>query len=131
MEATIYETLGGEPSLDELVINFYEACSNDKVVKGFFRKERMKYLQGQMKSFLGHVLGKEPYNGKSMREAHAHLKIEPKHFDRILQIFEAKLREILQKKLGTASTKDDIQNIVESVIDIAETTRNDVLGKEL
>ena len=128
MEDTLYDTLGGEPTFTILVDRFYEGCLTDKLVKHFFHAELVKYLRGQLQAYLAHVFGKRQYNGKSMRAAHAHLKIKPKHFDRILKILETTLRKLLQEKLGTNGTKDQIENIVESVIDIAETTRSDILG---
>src|SRR5262249_25519365 len=53
----------------------------------------LQWLKGRQKTFFGQALGgPEKYNGRPMNQAHAHLDIEQKHFDRVAEHLVAVLR---------------------------------------
>ena len=70
-----------------------------------------------MHSFLAHILGNRPYNGKNMTAAHSKLDLNDEQFDRVLSY----LRESLIEMNVSEKT-------LEIVMQITETTRNDVLA---
>ena len=63
------------------------------------------------------MLGGKPYNGRSMRAAHAMLNLANDHFDAVMNDLGTAMRELGVK-----------EEYVTEVLVAAETTRNDVLG---
>jgi hemoglobin len=97
---------------------FYDFLVEDELMKPFFANLDMVKQRRMLKSFLNHVLGGRPYNGRSMAQAHAKLGLKDVHFDKVLHYLKAGMQ-----KLGVAE-EHSVQ-----IIGIAETTRKDVLGK--
>jgi hemoglobin len=135
---TLYEKLGGEPAIDATQVNpilpmhshsssrvcmcsvekFYDLVLANPVLSPFFVSTNMERQRLMQKSFLNHVFGGKPYNGKGMRAAHAKLHLEDKHFDEVLAM--------LRKALASLGVKEDL---IKQVIATAETTREEVLGR--
>ncbi|KAI8900186.1 globin-like protein [Globomyces pollinis-pini] len=118
-EKTLYEKLGGEPAIDATVELFYDMLLKDELVAPIFAKTNMKRQRRMQKSFLIHVLGGTPYDGKNMRVAHAKLNLTEEHFNRVAVT--------LAKAMTTLGVSQDL---VDEVIAIAATTKDDVLGRE-
>ncbi|KAI8924239.1 hypothetical protein BC831DRAFT_466405 [Entophlyctis helioformis] len=68
--------------------------------------------------FLMHVTGGTPYNGASMRKAHSRMRLTDEHFNVVLSTLAAALREC-----GVADVH------IAQIAAVAETTRDDVLGR--
>ena len=114
----LYMDIGGADTVDILVNKFYDYVYKNVVVGHFFHAHDVEKLRKMMKTFLNHVLGGKEYHGKSMAAAHRHIKLEDKHFDAV----KAELkRAMLRVHISPENT--------EKILAIAETTRNDVLGK--
>ena len=114
---TLYEQLGGEPAIDATVDAFYKLVLVDPLLAPFFVNTDMKKQHRMQKQFLNHVFGGKPYNGQNMRKAHAKLHLKEEHFNRVAQLLE-------QAMLSLGVKKD----LVDQVIAVAATTKNDVLG---
>ena len=89
----------------------------------FFDNVDMDRQRAKQKAFLTMVFGgPHEYTGKDMREAHAHLVqergLDDSHFDAVLETLLATLEDL-------RITNELIQQVAE----IAESTRNDVLGR--
>lgn len=117
--ATLYEQIGGEGAVDATVEAFYDLVMKDELLLPFFKNTNMTRQRGMQKQFLNHVLGGKPYNGLNMRKAHARLHLTDEHFNRV-----AKLLGDAMASLGVPKEK------IDSILAIAETTRNDVLGRD-
>lgn len=120
---TMYETLGGAPALDAAVDIFYRRVLADAYISPFFEGVDMARQAAKQKAFLTMVFGgPNKYTGKDMREGHRHLVknmgLNDSHFDHVL----AHLRSTLAE-LGVG------EDLIQTVIDTAETTRNDVLDR--
>jgi hemoglobin len=119
---SLYDRLGGAAAMDAAVDVFYRRVLADAYIKRFFEGVDMARQAAKQKAFLTMVLGgPNNYTGKDMREGHRHLVkkgLDDSHFDHVL----AHLRSTLAE-LGVG--EDGIQE----VIDLAETTRNDVLDR--
>ena len=115
--SNLYEQLGGEPAIDATVKVFYQLVLKDPLLAPFFAKTDMAAQHRMQASFLNHVLGHKEYNGKSMRAAHKHLRLEERHFNRVAELLAQAMLS-----LGVA------QPLVDEVITLAATTKNDVLG---
>ena len=119
---TLYEKLGGEAAVNAAVDIFYRKVLADDRVSRFFDTVDMEQQAAKQKAFLTMVFGgPNDYTGKDMRDAHAHLVkngLNESHFDAIMEHLGATLKElnVPDELIGEAAA-------------IAESTRNDVLGR--
>ncbi len=121
--STVYEQLGGEAAIDAAVDIFYRRVLGDAYVNRFFEGIDMEKQAAKQKAFLTMVTGgANKYTGKDMREAHKRLVHEmglnDSHFDHIICHLRSTLAE-----LGVAP------ELIKTVIDVAESTRDDVLDR--
>ena len=116
---TLFQKLGGKEAVNAAVDIFYNKVLADDRVKGFFTGVDMKQQIAKQKMFLTYAFGGMPnYSGKSMREAHKHLKLNDEHFNIIVQHLGNTLNEL---KVPA--------DLIKEVAAIAESVRNDVLNK--
>lgn len=119
---TLYEQLGGEAAVNLAVDNFYRKVLTDDRVKAFFDGVDMDKQIGKQKAFLTMVFGgPNNYSGLDMRQGHAHLVkrgLNDSHVDAIIELLGKTLSE-----LGVA------EPLIQQVAALAESTRNDVLGR--
>jgi hemoglobin len=120
--ATIYEQLGGAPAMDAAVDIFYRKVLSDDRISRFFEGVDMERQAAKQKAFLTMVFGgPNNYTGKDMRTAHARLVtmgLNDSHFDAVVENLAATLKE-----LGVGDAQ------IGEVAKVAESVRNDVLGK--
>ncbi len=93
MGQTLYDELGGEPRLRQIIDTFIDRVFEDRMIGFFFRnadKNRIKEMEFQLTAgFLGADI---QYQGRPLQEAHAKHPIMGGQFARRLQI----LRETLE-----------------------------------
>ena len=122
MTESLYDRLGGEAAVDSAVDIFYGKVLADDRINNFFEGIDMEKQARKQKAFLTFVFGgPNRYSGRSMRAAHAKLVgggLVDSHFDAVVE----NLAETLQE-LGVPAPA------IEEVAAIAESVRNDVLGK--
>lgn len=120
--SSLYEQLGGQPAVDAAVDIFYRKVLSDDRISQFFEGVDMNKQIGKQKAFLTMAFGgPNNYTGVDMRKAHAHLVargLNDSHFDAVAENLSATLSE-----LGVAAP------LIEQVMAIAGSTRNDVLGR--
>jgi hemoglobin len=120
--ASLFEQLGGSGAVDAAVDIFYRKVLSDKRINRFFEGVDMAQQAAKQKAFLTMAFGgPQNYTGLDMRNAHARLVkqgLNDTHFDAVMEHLAGTLRE-----LGVA------ENLVGQVAAIAESTRNDVLGR--
>ncbi|MDQ6978890.1 MAG: group 1 truncated hemoglobin [Mariprofundaceae bacterium] len=120
---TLFEKLGGTGAVDAAVGIFYGHVLNDAYVKRFFEDVDMDRQATKQKAFLTLAFGgPNNYSGKDMRDGHRHLVenmgLNDSHFEHIL----VHLRTTLAQ-LGVD------EGLIGEVIDVANSTRADVLNK--
>jgi len=122
MSDSLFDRIGGETAVNAAVDIFYRKVLADDRISGFFDDVDMEKQVAKQKGFLTMAFGgPNNYTGTDMRKGHAHLVergLDDSHFDAVVENLGNTLKE-----LGVA---DDL---VGEVAAIAETTRNDVLGK--
>lgn len=92
-EDTLYERLGGEEAIHAVVEEFYDRVLADEELKPYFADIDTDELREHQKGFISYVTGGyDDYEGPSMYEAHAHLHITDKAFDRVADHLDASLR---------------------------------------
>ena len=122
MSESLYEKLGGEAAVDAAVDIFYRKVLADDRINQFFEGVDMDKQAAKQKAFLTFAFGgPNNYSGKDMRDGHAHLVqrgLDDSHFDAVMENLGATLKEL--------NVPDEL--IAEAAA-IAESTRNDILGR--
>ena len=119
---SLYENLGGEAAVNAAVDIFYRKVLQDDRIKHFFANTDMTKQAAKQKAFLTMAFGgPNSYSGEDMRKGHAHLVaqgLNDSHFDAVMEHLGATLSEL-----------NVPGNLIAQCAAIAESTRNDVLGK--
>jgi hemoglobin len=117
--SSLYERLGGSAAVDEAVGLFYRRVLRDDRVNAFFEGMDMHAQARKQTLFLTKVFGgPDSYDGDDMRTAHAHLGLDDKQFDAIVEHLVATLTE-----MGIAA------HDVEEAARLANAFRDDVLDR--
>ena len=120
--SSIYEQIGGAPAMDAAVELFYRKVLSDDELAPFFEDVDMDKQMAKQNAFLTMVTGgPNSYTGKDMRAAHARLVargIGDRHFDLVVKHLGDTLAE-----LGVPA------NLIGQIAGVAESVRNDVLGR--
>ena len=119
---SIYQRLGGQPAIDAAVDLFYQKVLADERVNHFFEDVNMKRQIKKQKAFLSAAFGGPvPYQGKSLRKAHADLDLRESDFNAIAGHLQTTLKElkidkglIAEVMAVAASTKAAVLNHPES-----------------
>ena len=119
---SLYDQIGGKKLVEVAVEIFYMKVLDDDRVSHFFRWTNMESQIEKQKSFLTHVFGgPNPYSGRELNLAHAHLRaygLTDRHFDIVAEHLQDALAD-----LGVES------ELIEEVMAITEDTREDVMGR--
>lgn len=116
MSESVYEKVGGEEAISNVVDYFYKLVLEDKTVSHFFEHTDMEKQRKHQTKFISFALGgPNQYSGKSMIKAHEGMNIQPEHFQSIathlrdaLAHFGVNEGDIDQALTKVASLKDDI-----------------------
>jgi len=119
---SLYEKIGGEAAVNAAVDIFYRKVLADDRISSFFEGVDMSKQAAKQKAFLTMAFGgPHNYSGLDMRRGHAHLVekgLNDSHFDAVMENLAATMQEL--------KVPDEL--IAEAAA-IAESTRNDVLGR--
>ncbi len=122
MAESLYEKLGGEAAVNAAVDIFYRKVLADDRINHFFDGVDMEKQAAKQKAFLTMAFGgPSNYTGKDMREGHKHLVergLNDSHVDAVLENLKATLEEL-----------NVAPELIQQVIDIAESARDDVLNR--
>jgi len=122
MSTTLYDKIGGEAAVNAAVDIFYRKVLADDRINRFFEGVDMDKQAAKQKSFLTVAFGgPNKYTGEDMRRGHAHLVakgLNDSHFDSVMEHIGATLTEL-----------NVPGELIAQAAAIAESTRNDVLGK--
>ncbi len=81
---SLFERLGGKDAIRAVVDKFYDRIMADPEVSHFFEDVDMTTMKAHQYMFMSQSFGgPAKYRGASLKDAHKHLKIEAKHFDRV------------------------------------------------
>ncbi|HEY4799195.1 MAG TPA: group 1 truncated hemoglobin [Bacteroidia bacterium] len=117
--ATLFERIGGMGAVNAAVDIFYKKVLADKSISHFFTNVNMETQAQKQKMFLAYVFGAPlNYTGKNMRDAHAHMHLKEEHFGAVAGHLVATLKEL-----------NVPQNLIDEVVAIALSVKNDVLNK--
>lgn len=92
---TIFEAIGGAPSVSAAVDKFYLRVLDDPTLVHFFDGVDMDRLKSHQRSFIAAAIGgPELYRGRDMAAAHAHLDISDSEFGAVVGHLVATLQEL-------------------------------------
>ena len=112
MAQTLFEQLGGEAKLREIIDTFINRVFEDRMIGFFFRDVDQKRIREfEYQHAAEHLGGPLRYRGRPLDEAHAKHPIRGGHFDRRKQI----LRETLDDHVVPADIRDAWLAHVESL----------------
>jgi len=121
--SSLYERLGGGPSVDAAVDIFYRKVLQDERISDFFTDVDMDEQIQKQKAFLTFAFGgPNHYSGLDMKNAHARLVdkgLNDTHVDAVVDHLGGTLKEL--------GVSDDL---VGEVAGVAESVRDQVLGRE-
>lgn len=121
--SSLYEKIGGEKAVNTAVDIFYRKVLQDERINDFFADVDMDEQIKKQKSFLTFAFGgPNNYSGLDMKAGHEHLVkrgLNDSHVDVVIELLGGTLKE-----LGV----DD--SLINEVAKIAESVRNQVLGRD-
>lgn len=119
---SLFEQLGGAAAVEAAVDDFYRRVLSDDRISHFFDDVDMDRQRAKQKAFLTMAFGgPHNYSGKDMRTGHARLVdmgLNDSHVDAVIENLGATLRDL--------GVRDEL---IQQVAAIAESVRNDVLGR--
>jgi len=122
MSESLYDRIGGEAAVNAAVELFYRKVLADHRINRFFENSDMDKQIVKQKAFFTMAFGgPNNYTGEDMRVGHAHLVkmgLDDSHFDAVMEHLGATLVEL-----------EVPEDLIGEAAAIAESTRNDVLGK--
>ncbi|MCK5831123.1 MAG: group 1 truncated hemoglobin [Methylococcales bacterium] len=122
MSESLFEQIGGEAAVDAAVDIFYRKVLSDHTINRFFDNVNMETQAAKQKAFLTMAFGgPNNYTGTDMRQAHAKfvkMGLDDNHFDAVAGHLVSTLQELKVQ-----------QDLIDQVGVIAESTRNDILGR--
>ena len=91
---SLYERLGGDEVIEEVVYDFYRRIFADPELSPFFEKTDADRLHCMQREFFAAALeGPSGYSGRSLAEAHAGLGIQVRHIRRFVDHLMATLAD--------------------------------------
>jgi len=118
-EDSLYQKLGGKAAIDAVVDAFYVKVLAGKRVNDFFADVSMDKQRRKQKEFLSFAFGGPlPWTGKDMRKAHEGMGLTEEHFNAIAENLVGTLKDFKVK-----------QELIDQVVAIAVSTKDDVLGR--
>jgi hemoglobin len=117
----LYDTVGGNGTIEKAVVVFYRRVLSDENLRRFFHSTDMAHLRSGQSMFVSMLVGgKAVYSGKDIHTAHAQARTEglnAGHLDAFLKHFRDALHEV-----GVKPDK------AEKVMGLLEAQRAAVLG---
>lgn len=114
----LYEKMGGDAAVSKIATDVYKHIRKDKLLMPFFKHVDMKEQVKMFRYYLKYTFkGAEEGPNVNLRKAHAHLKIEDKHFNAILSHLISALKaenvdyDLIDEGVDRIfALKDDIMN---------------------
>lgn len=118
-ENSLYQKLGGGAALNAVVDAFYVKVLADARIKHYFEDINMDKQARRQKAFLAAAFGGPvAWTGKDMRKAHVDLKLTEADFNAVAENLVSTLQDFKVK-----------QELIDQVVAIALSVKNDVLNK--
>lgn len=82
--STLFDKLGGQQGLEQIVDEFYKRVMADNTLNHFFAHTDMDKQRHQQITFFSQIFeGPKQYTGRPMEKTHAGMNLQQQHFDAI------------------------------------------------
>lgn len=98
MKKSLYDEVGGKPTLDKVHKIFYDKIYAHPWLKQFFEGHDQAAIEGRQTSFMGEKMGGPKYLGKPIKQVHENMYLNQE----LMQLRHEILRESLQE-VGVAA----------------------------
>ena len=113
MQGSLFDKYGGFTTLTKLVHEFYRKVLERPQLKAYFEGVSIEKIMEHQVNFLGLALGgPNEYQGRDLKESHAHLNIGTDDFFLVVALLEETLDEF-------GVEEEDINSILDIVRDTA------------
>ena len=99
MKQSLYDAVGGLPTLEKVHKIFYDKIYIHPWLKQFFAGHNQEAIEGRQTSFMGEKMGGPKYVGKPLKQVHENMYITQ-------ELFELR-HDILKESLTEAGVSDD------------------------
>ncbi|MGY0489680.1 group I truncated hemoglobin [Streptomyces sp. WG-D5] len=102
--SSLFEQIGGAKAVRVVVDLFYDKVLADPRLSHYFTDIGIEGLKDHQRLFIGQALGStEPYTGRALAQAHAHLGVTDDAFDRVVEHLGAALSDagVDEETIGT------------------------------
>ncbi|MDF5722640.1 MAG: group 1 truncated hemoglobin [Rhizonema sp. PD37] len=83
---TLFNKLGGQQGIDQIVDEFYKRIMADSTLNPFFAHTNMDKQRHQQATFFYKIFdGPDQYNGRTMETTHTGMNLQQPHFDAIVK----------------------------------------------
>lgn len=114
---TLFNRIGGMPAVEAAVEIFYGKVIRDERISHFFAHIDMERQAGKLRGFLAYALGAPiSYTGKSMRDAHHHMRLTDAHFE-----------AVAEQLVNTLQDLQVPESLIAEVVALVAGTRNDIV----
>jgi len=108
MKQSLYDAVGGLPTLEKVHKIFYDKIYVHPWLKQFFASHDQQAIEGRQTSFLGEKMGGPKYLGKPLEQVHENMYITSELFELRQKILKASLQEAeVSEELATRWLKID------------------------
>ena len=114
---TLYDKLGGQQAIEQVVDDFYKRVLADDSVNHFFAHTDMDKQRLHQTAFISYALGgPNQYTGRSMEKAHIGLHLQPEHFDAIVKHLSEALAVHGVSQEDINAVKDRVSTLKDAVL---------------
>jgi len=100
MKQSLYDAIGGLPTLEKVHKIFYDKIYVHPWLKQFFEGHNQQAIEGRQTSFMGEKMGGPQYLGKPLEQVHENMYITR-------ELFELR-QEILKESLQEAEVEEEL-----------------------
>ncbi len=94
-DTSLYERIGGAPTIESLIDSFYTKVLADGELKHYFKHAPMDKLRRMQREFFSAATGGPiVYSGRPLSEVHRHMAISKREFQRFTEHLLETLREV-------------------------------------
>lgn len=94
-DTSLYERIGGAPTIESLIDSFYTKVLADGELKHYFKHAPMDKLRRMQREFFSAATGGPiTYSGRPLSEVHRHMAISKREFQRFTEHLLETLQEV-------------------------------------
>lgn len=113
---TLYERLGGDVTIDAVVVNLLYRIADDEEMVVFFTNTNIDLFAESLANQLCEVSdGPCQYDGPPMDRAHQHMGLTAVHFNRLVEYLDAAMQE---EGIGLAARNDLLKRLAPMYTDV-------------